>query len=133
MKTAHTIIFTLWSLFASAQIITSPKELFATDKLLHASAGYVIGATTTIAADALGSKRPYIWGMVAVISVAGGKELYDHLSGNGTPEVLDGVMTFNGGFLAVATVSIPINKRKKKDYLQEKRRRENFIKNDPFY
>lgn len=133
MKTAHTIIFTLWSLFLAAQIITSPKELFATDKLLHASAGYVIGATTTVAADALGSKRPYIWGMVAVISVAGGKELYDHLSGKGTVDVLDGVMTFNGGFLAVATVSIPINKRKKRDYLQEKRRRENFIKNDPFY
>lgn len=132
MKTIHTIIFALWTLFASAQYITSPKELFATDKLLHASAGYVIGATTTIAADALGSKKPYIWGMVAVISVAGGKELYDHLSGKGTVDELDAVMTFNGGLLAVATVSIPINKRTKRDRLQEKRRRENFINNDPF-
>lgn len=133
MKTIHTLFFTLWTLFLSAQIITSPKELFATDKLLHASAGYVIGATTTVAADAFGSKRPYLWGMVAVISVAGGKELYDHLSGKGEVDVIDGIMTFNGGFLAVATISIPISKRKKKEYLQEKRRKNNFINNDSFY
>jgi len=133
MKTVYTIIFAIWATAVSAQFVTSPKELFAPDKLLHASAGYAIGATTTVVADALGSKRPQLWGMFAVISAAGGKELYDYLSGTGTPEVLDGIMTFNGGFLAVATVTIPINKRKKRDRLQEKRRRENFIYNDPFY
>lgn len=127
-----TLIFVGFTLFASAQFVISPKELFATDKLLHASAGYVVGATSMVVADALGSKRPHLWGFIAVLSVAGGKELYDHVSGNGTVDVVDGLMTFNGGVLAVATVSIPIDLRKKRNLKEERRRRENFINNDLF-
>ena len=108
------------------------KIFFAQDKLLHLGAGYAIGATTTAIADRFGAKKPELWGIGFTVLAAAGKELYDYKTG-GTPELLDGIMAFNGGFLGTVTVMIPINKRAKKDYSAERRRKENFIDNDPFY
>lgn len=127
-----TFIFIICSACAFTQHIVSPKELFASDKLLHAGAGYVIGASTTAIADQLGSRYPAIWGVGFSILAAVGKEFYDYKTG-GTVEPLDALMTFNGGVLGAVTVTLPISKRSKRSAAEERRRKANFINNDPFY
>lgn len=132
MRTIKTFIFIICSACAFTQHIVSPKELLASDKLLHAGAGYVIGASTTAIADQLGAKYPAIWGLGFSILASAGKEFYDYKNG-GTVEALDAVMSFNGGFLGAVTVTLPISKRNKRSKAEERRRQANFINNDPFY
>lgn len=66
------------------------------DKKKHFVAGYAI---TIVVSILLG----YIVGALASIVAGVGKEVYDKVSGKGTPELLDVVATATGAVAAVAT------------------------------
>lgn len=132
MRKLYPFLLCLLCYTAHSQYINSPKELFASDKLLHAGAGYAIGASTTAIADQLNSKYPALWGIGFSILASAGKEFYDYKTG-GSVELLDAFMGLNGGVLGCITVTLPISKRKKHDRTQEKRRKQNFVNNEFFY
>jgi len=79
------------------------------DKLLHFGFGYMIGSSATVVADALGSKQPFVWGIVTSSLASVGKEYYDHRTG-GTTESMDMVSTVLGGI--TGSVTIPIYRRR---------------------
>jgi hypothetical protein len=81
------------------------------DKLLHFGFGYMIGSSATIVADALGSKQPFVWGIVTSSLVGIGKEYYDHRTG-GNVESMDIVSSVLGGVTGSITVTIPIYRRR---------------------
>ena len=66
------------------------------DKKKHFVAGF---ATTTVVSLLLG----YIVGALASVIAGVAKEVYDKVSGKGTPELLDVVATVTGAVAAVAT------------------------------
>lgn len=92
------------------QFNTQPADLIKTDKLLHLSAGYVLGSYGTVIADRLGSKRPAFWGIAAATIISVAKEFYDHRYG-GNVEVIDATMGVVGGVFGASVVMIPINNR----------------------
>ena len=79
------------------------------DKLLHFGFGYMIGSSATVVADVLGSKQPFVWGIVTSSLASVGKEYYDHRTG-GTTESMDMVGTVLGGI--TGSVIIPIYRRR---------------------
>ena len=123
MKLLYTLIFfVVFILNLKSQNLPDPRVFtnvfFAQDKLLHLGAGYAIGASTTAIADRFGSKRPELWGIGFTVLAAAGKEIYDYKTG-GTPEMLDALMAFNGGFLGTVTVMLPIEKRKRESVVNK--------------
>lgn len=92
---------------------TVGRTQIQTDKALHFSAGYVIGATTT----ALTSKQKPIVsisaGFLAGTLVGVGKELYD-AQGHGTPSFKDALWTSIGSGLGSVTVRVGINQYQKR-------------------
>ena len=70
--------------------------MIATDKLLHILAGIAIAAFTL----------PFgvTFSVVAVLLAALFKEVYDKLSGKGTPEVMDAVATILAGYSLILWV-----------------------------
>lgn len=66
------------------------------DKKQHFLAGFAITAITSIFFG-------YIVGVVVAILASAGKEIYDKVTGKGTPELLDFVATVVGSVAAVAT------------------------------
>jgi len=83
------------------------------DKLLHFGFGYIVGSSTTVIADVLGSKHPFMWGILTSTIVGIGKEYYGHRT-RGNVESMDIYSTALGGIVGTVTVTIPIyNKRKK--------------------
>ena len=71
------------------------------DKKKHFVAGFAIAAVVSLFAG-------YIVGLLVAILAAAGKEIYDKVSGKGTPELLDFVATVAGAIAAVA-VSVAIS------------------------
>jgi len=72
--------------------------VIAKDKLMHFGGGIVLaafGATLTYL-------PPIEAGLALAAAVGIGKEVWDKLTGRGTPEVMDAVATFAGGVLLVA-------------------------------
>lgn len=67
--------------------------LTASDKWLHLAAGFAI--TALIAPFSI------LWAIVIAVLVLLGKELYDQISGKGTPELLDIAAGVTGVILAV--------------------------------
>lgn len=63
------------------------------DKALHVIAGVLVFA---IAQLAIGP-----WAMIPVVIAAVGKEVYDKVSGKGTPEWQDAAFTIGGGLLGL--------------------------------
>jgi hypothetical protein len=59
------------------------------DKKLHMIVGFIISLSAIFI--------PAMWALFAVIVIGAFKEIYDKLSGKGTPEVLDFVATVAGG------------------------------------
>ncbi len=111
-------VFLLFATFVllSTSLHSQTKGLpfvIAQDKLLHLGAGYVIGASTTAAADAVGSKYAIVWGVAASILASVGKEYYDSKTG-GTVELFDAYSGIVGGCMGSVTVSLPIYKRERK-------------------
>lgn len=66
------------------------------DKKQHFLAWFAITAITSLFFG-------YIVGVVVAILAAAGKEIYDKVTGKGTPELLDFVATVVGAVAAVAT------------------------------
>ena len=73
------------------------QQLMQRDKLLHYAVGTLLYATSYAVVGYLA--------IVAVVMAAVGKELYDKVSGKGTPEWLDAVATVLGGTVCL-TVSM---------------------------
>lgn len=69
------------------------QKLLQRDKLLHYAVGTLLYATTYLLVG--------YWAIVVVIAVAIGKELYDKVSGRGTPEYLDALVTITGGVVCL--------------------------------
>lgn len=63
------------------------------DKLIHYVIGTLLYAATYLLVGYLA--------IVVVIVVAVGKELYDKVSGKGTPEYLDALITITGGVVCL--------------------------------
>ena len=64
------------------------------DKKMHFVAGFAITAIVSLFFG-------YIIGVIVAVIAAAGKELYDKVTGTGTPEVLDFVATIAGAAAAV--------------------------------
>ena len=69
------------------------QKLLQRDKLLHYTVGTLLYATTYLLVGYLA--------IVVVTVVAVGKELYDKVSGKGTPEYLDALATITGGVVCL--------------------------------
>lgn len=69
------------------------NALMASDKWLHLAAGFTIVA--------LIAPFSILWAVVAAAVIGVGKELYDQISGKGTPELLDIAAVLVGVILAV--------------------------------
>ena len=67
--------------------------LLSRDKLLH----YTVGTLLYVATYWLMG----YWALVVVIVAAVGKEVYDKVSGKGTPEWLDAIATVIGGIICL--------------------------------
>jgi len=126
-----TLMFVIYTLSAQHTLITN--ELFATDKLLHVSAGYVTGASITAIADSFGSKNAYIWGIAGSALVGIGKEYYDYQTESGDVEMLDGWSTILGGILGAITVQIPISNKNAKSEKKDNLNSKNFENKFKFY
>lgn len=66
--------------------------LLASDKWLHLAAGFTIALL-------VGTFSP-LWGFIAGILAAAGKEVYDKVSKKGTPELWDFIFTVIGALSA---------------------------------
>jgi hypothetical protein len=91
------------------------KQLFATDKVMHMGVGYFVGSTGTFIADQMNAKNPEFWGLGSVVIVGVGKEVYDYVSGRGTPERVDAFVTIVSGMIGSATIKMTIDKRNEKN------------------
>lgn len=63
------------------------------DKLMHYTVGSMIALAATVVVG--------VWALVPVLMAAVGKEVYDKVSGKGTPELMDIVWTMWGGGVVV--------------------------------
>ncbi len=66
--------------------------LFASDKWLHLTVGFIIALLVGLIGP--------IWGLIAGIVAGAGKELYDKISRKGTPELWDLIFTTIGALSA---------------------------------
>jgi hypothetical protein len=64
------------------------------DKKKHLLAGLMISIGTMF--------MPVIWSFMVVVMVGVGKEIYDKVSGKGTPEILDAIATVLGAIPVIA-------------------------------
>lgn len=81
------------------QIIrTFRNYLFSSDKWLHLTAGFIISFYVGLFS--------ILYGFVAGIIAAAGKEIYDKMSGKGTPEIWDFVFTVIGVLYGILNVCI---------------------------
>ena len=71
--------------------------MIAPDKVSHFVVGYVIGTAALFVGW---------YALIPVVIAAAGKEIYDRVSGKGTPEVLDAVATVGGGLLSVTVIAV---------------------------
>lgn len=101
MKTIIVFLFVTNSLFGQ------------TDKLLHASAGYVSSSLTTAVLKHYNVKHSILIGFGVGTCLGVGKELYDKYSNRGTAEVMDAVFTVSGAALGSVTIRFGFNNRKK--------------------
>lgn len=86
-----------------------------TDKLLHASAGFVSASITSAVFQHYNLKHPILIGFGVGTCLGVGKEVYDKVSGRGTPETMDAAFTIAGAALGSFTVKLTIpNKQKDK-------------------
>jgi len=69
------------------------------DKKLHLGAGFIIALVTGIILTPL-------FGLLLAVGTGVGKEVYDRLSGKGTPEIMDIVYTVAGGLLAAGLMVV---------------------------
>ena len=67
------------------------------DKKLHIAAGFIIGS---IGACLWGA--PFGFGLAVLAGL--GKEVYDKISGKGTPEAFDSLATVVGGFIGAGII-----------------------------
>lgn len=68
--------------------------MVAHDKLMHYLVGSVIALVSVVVIG--------VWALLLVLIAAIGKELYDKVSGKGTPEWMDVVWTMYGGVVVVS-------------------------------
>lgn len=77
---------------------TLKAYLLASDKWLHLAAGFIITFFTGIFSP--------LYGFIAGILAAAGKEVYDKVSKKGTPELWDFIFTVIGVLLAILNIWI---------------------------
>jgi hypothetical protein len=63
----------------------------------------------------MNAKNPEFWGLGSVVIVGVGKEVYDYVSGRGTPERVDAFVTIVSGMIGSATIKMTIDKRNEKN------------------
>lgn len=108
--------------FKTAKILAPDR----TDWQKHFMAGAIISGATIITAQGLlrtyARNRGYHWsdtkidllsslaGLITSIAAGAGKEVYDRVSGNGTPEFRDAMYTAGGGAMVSFAVAIPLDR-----------------------
>tara|TARA_R110000772_G_scaffold382_5_gene1388 strand:- start:6642 stop:7028 length:387 start_codon:yes stop_codon:yes gene_type:complete len=106
------LIFTiaLFSVNAKSQGLGNYVEmgLFAPDKLLHLSAGYVITSTTVLALRAKGMpiEKAMGWGFGSAFVIGLGKELYDNSKSGNKFDEEDLLTTMLGSLVSNVTIAI---------------------------
>lgn len=74
-------------------------KLIAVDKIAHFCAGWAIAATAFIFVGG--------WPAILLAAISGAaKELFDKVTGRGTPEIADFLFTLAGGIFAVSVCSL---------------------------
>lgn len=104
MKTSLTIV----CLFVASLLFGQQS-----DKLLHASAGYVSSSITTAVLSHYKVKYPLFIGVGVGTCLGIGKEIYDRSTGRGVAEPMDAVYTIGGAILGSFTVKVGLDKREK--------------------
>lgn len=82
-----------------------------TDKLLHASAGYVSSSLTSGLLQHYHVKHSLLIGIGVGTCLGIGKEIYDKYSRTGDPDPKDAIATIGGAILGSFTVRFSLNKK----------------------
>lgn len=103
--------------FIAMLFLASSLQAQQTDKLLHASAGFVSSSFTTAILQHYNVKHSMLIGFGVGTCLGVGKELYDKISARGTAEPMDAIFTSGGAALGSVTVRISIQQKKKRPIL----------------